>query len=674
MHPRLKPPEFKGINELLIPDEKAKAIGVYVKNNPVKAGRYSRHSKINDQEIGHGIIVTEGKNEEKNAYAIFRHHPEEKDKENKEIAQGSFGKIKWVQSLLHGSDAKKVFVLKTIEILDDDIGHEDLLAVLRNKSLSYQREIDLNIIAEYLIDLHVAREAFKKDKNMSYDALLTKHEIKPEQVEAFKNNPNNLQALKDILLPSYESVKYFAESEFNSLQKLGKTRGGSWIRDTKRKGQKKYEFIMEYEPGKTLDELKNEKLTPEEAKEAMLLILKELKKAHDHNILHADIKGSNILFYLQRNRQGKVTAMRAALVDYGLSFQLNSSNERICVPYRGTPGYSAPEIKSGNPASPFTKKADIYSMGVTLGGVFSQYFKGWDSVRMNEYFEKMTAENRKQRPSIDEAIEYFNNFHFTHAFKQILIGALVGGLILLSAAFSGIGIAALGLYAWIGALAGGAALGAFSGFSHFFEKHREIILVSLAISLLVITGVLSMGAIPAIAGVFTAIGSVFVSSAIPGLATTVGAGIVGSILPLLTMPFIGIYNSVKKFFSSKKEPEQQEPSAEIQVNGPMEEKAESLENKDVIVELKALPTKEYKQSSELMIQMLSPTTERGILKEEDTPLSPESTITGAPLFLKVPDSPTYKGEPTTRSFSQSIAIPNPSTDPVGISVTGSPTR
>ncbi|HZS75451.1 MAG TPA: protein kinase [Ktedonobacteraceae bacterium] len=117
-----------------------------------------------------------------------------------------------------------------------------------------------------------------------------------------------------------------------------------------------YYLVMPYVDGGTLRDylLKRGRLTLEEAASFIDQIASALQYAHEHGMLHRDVKPSNILL----RRDGY-----AYLVDFGLAKaimgaeSLTSSGAMV-----GTPEYMAPEQSNGQS----DYRSDIYSLGVIL--------------------------------------------------------------------------------------------------------------------------------------------------------------------------------------------------------------------------------------------------------------------------------------------------------------------
>jgi serine/threonine-protein kinase len=117
-----------------------------------------------------------------------------------------------------------------------------------------------------------------------------------------------------------------------------------------------YYYAMEYVRGKNFDELLREqgRLHWKEVMELALQVCPALKHAHDHGIIHRDIKPPNLL----RADTGVIK-----LTDFGIAKvfagkQLTAANTLV-----GTAEYLSPEQAAGKPV---TNRSDLYSLGIVL--------------------------------------------------------------------------------------------------------------------------------------------------------------------------------------------------------------------------------------------------------------------------------------------------------------------
>lgn len=129
-------------------------------------------------------------------------------------------------------------------------------------------------------------------------------------------------------------------------------------------------LVMEYVKGKNLsDILRQKNLTVSEYIEIIKQIAKALSSAHEHGIVHRDVKPSNIFV----NERGEVKVL-----DFGLAKLLDadSYNNRSFSSatsdmftqtregvFMGTPSYSSPEQLLG---SSIDRRSDIFSLGAVL--------------------------------------------------------------------------------------------------------------------------------------------------------------------------------------------------------------------------------------------------------------------------------------------------------------------
>lgn len=117
-------------------------------------------------------------------------------------------------------------------------------------------------------------------------------------------------------------------------------------------------FAMKLAEGGTLaDRLEKGALPPREAVEIMAVVASGVKHAHDHGILHRDLKPGNVLL----DERGL-----PLLADFGLarwSYSTENKSHLANSSELGTPGYASPESISG--LSP-SAAGDIFSLGALL--------------------------------------------------------------------------------------------------------------------------------------------------------------------------------------------------------------------------------------------------------------------------------------------------------------------
>ena len=122
-------------------------------------------------------------------------------------------------------------------------------------------------------------------------------------------------------------------------------------------GEKTYYIAMEYITGGTLKDriLGEGPLAPDAAIELGLQVAQALGHAHEHGVIHRDIKSRNILL---------TEAGYAKVADFGIAraatATTTTSRSRLVL---GTPGYISPEQAMGKPVDP---RSDLYSLGVVL--------------------------------------------------------------------------------------------------------------------------------------------------------------------------------------------------------------------------------------------------------------------------------------------------------------------
>src|SRR6266446_6430389 len=159
-------------------------------------------------------------------------------------------------------------------------------------------------------------------------------------------------------------------------------------------------FSMKFVEGGQLDEvLKRERMSPRRAAELLVKIARTVQFAHEHGILHRDIKPGNILL----DREGE-----PHLTDFGLARLLEQeSTITHSSDVLGTPSYMSPE-QAGGRTKELTAATDVYS----LGAVFYQMLTGeppfaggttYETIRLVLETEPRNPRTRSPKLDIDVA-------------------------------------------------------------------------------------------------------------------------------------------------------------------------------------------------------------------------------------------------------------------------------
>ena len=124
-------------------------------------------------------------------------------------------------------------------------------------------------------------------------------------------------------------------------------------------------FSMKFVEGGQLDEVvKDAPMSIRQAVELIAKIARTVHYAHEHGILHRDIKPGNILLDAKGEPQ---------LTDFGLARLVESeSTVTRTVEVLGTPSYMAPEQAAGNNTKP-TNATDVYGLGAVLYQLLTGY-------------------------------------------------------------------------------------------------------------------------------------------------------------------------------------------------------------------------------------------------------------------------------------------------------------
>ena len=117
-------------------------------------------------------------------------------------------------------------------------------------------------------------------------------------------------------------------------------------------------FSMKFVEGGQLDEVvRREPMPIRQAAELIAKVARTVHYAHEHGILHRDIKPGNIL--LDKNGEPHLT-------DFGLARLVETESTLTRTKdLMGTPSYMAPEQAVGNNAQ-ITRATDVYGLGAVL--------------------------------------------------------------------------------------------------------------------------------------------------------------------------------------------------------------------------------------------------------------------------------------------------------------------
>ncbi|GEN30382.1 serine/threonine-protein kinase [Cerasibacillus quisquiliarum] len=157
-------------------------------------------------------------------------------------------------------------------------------------------------------------------------------------------------------------------------------------------------MVMEYVDGMTLKEYihRFSPLPMQDVVDIMKQITSAIHHAHEHNIIHRDIKPQNIL--IDQNGKVKVT-------DFGIAIALSSTALTQTNSILGSVHYLSPEQARGGLA---TKKSDIYSLGIVFFELLTGRlpFSGHSPVSIAlKHLQNNTPSVRRYQSDIPQSIE-----------------------------------------------------------------------------------------------------------------------------------------------------------------------------------------------------------------------------------------------------------------------------
>ena len=161
-----------------------------------------------------------------------------------------------------------------------------------------------------------------------------------EVYKAIDHNNNNYVAIKMVSCQKFKEVPKLEEFTMNEIQTLSRIDNPNIIQFIEMlKTVNHYYFVYEYCNGGTLEDKMRQKkyFSEDEALPILRQIINAFRSLYSDNIIHRDVKPSNILFH---NDVIKIA-------DFGFCKQLNEQNE-LCLTSVGSPMYMSPEILLGN--------------------------------------------------------------------------------------------------------------------------------------------------------------------------------------------------------------------------------------------------------------------------------------------------------------------------------------
>jgi serine/threonine protein kinase len=137
----------------------------------------------------------------------------------------------------------------------------------------------------------------------------------------------------------------------------------------------------------------------------LLILLNELKKLHDANYIHRDIKLDNLMFYTKNGLNNYI------FIDFGSSHDMKSNNPKIST---YNPEFSPPEQNEVN-GEKEGFHSDIYSLGVTFEKLFEINnnfgLKNDFLSKIFQIFSKMRKKEISKRYSLAQCIYELTNLN-----------------------------------------------------------------------------------------------------------------------------------------------------------------------------------------------------------------------------------------------------------------------
>jgi serine/threonine-protein kinase len=156
-------------------------------------------------------------------------------------------------------------------------------------------------------------------------------------------------------------------------------------------------IVMAYLRGGTLsDRIKQGPMSLSETLTILSQIAEALDYAHQQEIIHRDVKPSNIMLDVQGN---------GYLADFGLAKVNDATNQLTGSQLVGTPDYMAPDFSQGDSVS---SAVDIYALGVTIFQMLTGHvpFRGASQMGvLMAHMSQPVPDVRASRPDLPETVQ-----------------------------------------------------------------------------------------------------------------------------------------------------------------------------------------------------------------------------------------------------------------------------
>ncbi|XP_076893946.1 mitogen-activated protein kinase kinase kinase 18-like [Bidens hawaiensis] len=230
------------------------------------------------------------------------------------------------------------------------------------------------------------------------------------------DNDGFMFAVKSVEQNSHKFVRRCLENEIRILKSLSSPYIVSYLGDdvTVESSSVYRNLHMEYMPGGTLADVAKRGADAANIRTYTRCITTALNYIHAHNIVHCDVKGTNVLI-------GN-TPDTAKLADFGSAIELGV---QFVEKTRGTPQWMAPEVIRGEYIGP---ESDVWSLGCTvieiLTGKPAWQDRGADTIRqigysdevpeipsrvpedLRDFLEKCLKRNPSERWSCDQLLQH----------------------------------------------------------------------------------------------------------------------------------------------------------------------------------------------------------------------------------------------------------------------------